>query len=146
MVKIGQKIAPGDHLCDVETDKATMAWEAQEEGYVAAILKEDGASDVAVGEIVMVVCESLSDVSAFENFKPSAPQAAAPQAAAPQAAAPAPKAPQPAAASKPAPAPAAASAEGTSVTLDGNLLQQLKAKKWAFSKEFGLPAAQCKYY
>mmetsp|Transcript_26205 Transcript_26205/g.59407 ORF Transcript_26205/g.59407 Transcript_26205/m.59407 type:complete len:207 (-) Transcript_26205:408-1028(-) len=81
MVKIGQKIAPGDHLCDVETDKATMAWEAQEDGFVAAILKEDGASDVAVGEIVMVLCESVSDVKAFENFKPSAPQAAAAAAA-----------------------------------------------------------------
>eukprot|EP00960_Hanusia_phi_P042915 755772-Hanusia_phi.AAC.9 len=146
MVKIGQKIAPGDHLCDVETDKATMAWEAQEDGFVAAILKEDGASDVAVGEIVMVLCESVSDVKAFENFKPSAPQAAA-AAAAPQAAAPPPKAPQPAAPSKPAASPAAAPASApANVTVGGNLLQQLKAKKWAFSKEFGLPAAQCNYY
>jgi pyruvate/2-oxoglutarate dehydrogenase complex dihydrolipoamide acyltransferase (E2) component len=30
-------------LCDVETDKATMAWENQDDGFVAKLLKEAGA-------------------------------------------------------------------------------------------------------
>lgn len=38
----GQAIAPGDVLAEVETDKATIEWEAQEEGYLAKILMGDG--------------------------------------------------------------------------------------------------------
>jgi hypothetical protein len=41
MIKPGQKLSPGDHICDIETDKATIAWEAQEEGYVAKMLVRD---------------------------------------------------------------------------------------------------------
>lgn len=37
-VKVGDKLAPGDLICDIETDKATIGWESQEDGYVAAIL------------------------------------------------------------------------------------------------------------
>ncbi len=38
----GDAIAPGEVLAEVETDKATIEWEAQEEGYVAKILKPAG--------------------------------------------------------------------------------------------------------
>eukprot|EP00293_Proteomonas_sulcata_P021143 CAMPEP_0184316262 /NCGR_PEP_ID=MMETSP1049-20130417/89056_1 /TAXON_ID=77928 /ORGANISM="Proteomonas sulcata, Strain CCMP704" /LENGTH=58 /DNA_ID=CAMNT_0026635149 /DNA_START=59 /DNA_END=231 /DNA_ORIENTATION=- len=48
-VKVGDKIAPGDLICDIETDKATIGWESQEDGYVAALLVPEGSSDVAVG-------------------------------------------------------------------------------------------------
>ena len=41
----------GDHLCDLETDKATIAWEAQDEGFVAAILVPEGTSDIPVGQV-----------------------------------------------------------------------------------------------
>jgi pyruvate dehydrogenase E2 component (dihydrolipoamide acetyltransferase) len=37
-VKVGDKVSPGDMLCDIETDKATIGWESQEDGYVAALL------------------------------------------------------------------------------------------------------------
>lgn len=47
----------GDLLCEVETDKATIAWEAQEEGFIAAILLPDGAKDVAVGTPAAVILE-----------------------------------------------------------------------------------------
>jgi len=81
MVKPGDKVSPGDHLCDVETDKATMGWEAQEEGYIAKILVEDGTNDVPVGDVVLVMCDEAADVAAFADFKPS-PSAAAPAPAA----------------------------------------------------------------
>jgi len=71
MVKPGDKVGPGDHLCDVETDKATMGWEAQEEGYVAAILRADGSNEVPVGEIVLVLCDEAKDVAAFKVRKES---------------------------------------------------------------------------
>jgi pyruvate/2-oxoglutarate dehydrogenase complex dihydrolipoamide acyltransferase (E2) component len=40
--KEGAAIAPGDVLAEVETDKATIDWEAQEEGFLAKILVGDG--------------------------------------------------------------------------------------------------------
>jgi pyruvate dehydrogenase E2 component (dihydrolipoamide acetyltransferase) len=44
-------------LCEVETDKATIAWEAQEEGFIAAILLAGGSKDVAVGTPAAVIVE-----------------------------------------------------------------------------------------
>lgn len=38
----GDSVAPGDILAEVETDKATIEWEAQEEGFIAKILKPAG--------------------------------------------------------------------------------------------------------
>lgn len=56
-VQVGDSVAPGDMLCEVETDKATIAWEAQEEGFVAALLLPDGAKEVAVGAPAAVLVE-----------------------------------------------------------------------------------------
>ena len=55
--KEGDEIAAGDSIAEIETDKATMEWEAQDDGFVAKILLEDGAKDVPVGEPAMVVVE-----------------------------------------------------------------------------------------
>ncbi|KAJ1495276.1 single hybrid motif-containing protein [Baffinella frigidus] len=75
--KVGDKVSPGDALCDIETDKATMAWEAQEEGYVALILAPDGASEegyvalilapdgaseIPCGQIVMIIVDEATIV------------------------------------------------------------------------------------
>lgn len=38
----GDTVAPGDILAEVETDKATIEWEAQEEGFIAKILAPAG--------------------------------------------------------------------------------------------------------
>lgn len=42
LAKVGDKLSPGDVLCEVETDKATVAFEVQEEGYLAKILVPEG--------------------------------------------------------------------------------------------------------
>lgn len=47
----GDALAPGDVLVEIETDKAQMDFEFQEEGVLAKILKESGAKDVAVGNV-----------------------------------------------------------------------------------------------
>ena len=47
----GDTIAPGDVLVEIETDKAQMDFEFQEEGVLAKILKESGEKDVAVGNV-----------------------------------------------------------------------------------------------
>lgn len=49
--KPGDSIAPGDVLVEIETDKAQMDFEFQEEGVLAKVLKEQGEKDVAVGNV-----------------------------------------------------------------------------------------------
>lgn len=48
---VGDTLAPGDVLVEIETDKAQMDFEFQEEGTLAKILKETGEKDVAVGSV-----------------------------------------------------------------------------------------------
>jgi hypothetical protein len=53
-VKVGDEVGPGTVLADVETDKAVMAFENQEEGFVARLLVPDGSRDVPVGTPVAI--------------------------------------------------------------------------------------------
>lgn len=66
--KIGDKIEPGEVLVELETDKAQMDFEFQEEGVIAKILRESGAKDVAVGNPIAVMVEEGVDIKAFEGF------------------------------------------------------------------------------
>jgi pyruvate dehydrogenase E2 component (dihydrolipoyllysine-residue acetyltransferase) len=50
----GDKISQGDVLVEVETDKAQMDFECQEEGYLAKILVQSGEKDVPVGQVFCV--------------------------------------------------------------------------------------------
>ena len=68
-VSPGDEIAPGTVLADIETDKATLAFENQEDGFIAAILRPDGARDVPVGEAVAIIVEDSADVAAFAGYK-----------------------------------------------------------------------------
>ncbi|PNW81578.1 hypothetical protein CHLRE_06g252550v5 [Chlamydomonas reinhardtii] len=81
-VKPGQEVSPGSVLADIETDKATLAFENQDEGFVAKLLVPDGARDIPIGQPVLVLVEDASSVAAFANFTPgqSAPADAAPAA------------------------------------------------------------------
>ncbi|KAL5372811.1 hypothetical protein DPSP01_013226 [Paraphaeosphaeria sporulosa] len=80
--KVGDTIAPGDVLVEIETDKAQMDFEFQEDGLIAKILRDSGEKDIAVGSPIAVLVEEGGDVSAFESFsiedaggekKPAAP-------------------------------------------------------------------------
>ena len=93
-------MAPGDVLADIETDKATMAFENQEDGFIAKLLVPDGANDIQVGHPVAILVEDAADVPKFASYVAGQASAAAAPASSP--AAPAPEAP-PAAASAPAP-------------------------------------------
>ena len=66
--KPGDSLAPGDVLVEIETDKAQMDFEFQEEGVLAKILKDSGEKDVAVGNPIAVMVEDQGDVAAFEGF------------------------------------------------------------------------------
>ena len=47
----GDAIAPGDVLVEIETDKAQMDFECQDDGYLAKILVQSGEKDVPVGNV-----------------------------------------------------------------------------------------------
>ncbi|KAF2435481.1 dihydrolipoamide acetyltransferase, partial [Tothia fuscella] len=66
--KAGDTLAPGDVLVEIETDKAQMDFEFQEDGILAKVLKDSGEKDVAVGSPIAVMIEEGGDVSAFESF------------------------------------------------------------------------------
>lgn len=65
---IGDKLAPGESIAEVETDKASMDFEFQEDGFLAKILVGDGTQDIPVGTPIAVYVEEESDVSAFADF------------------------------------------------------------------------------
>lgn len=68
---VGDELTPGEAIAEVETDKATMDFEFQEEGYLAKILMDAGSQDVPVGKPIAVYVEDADDVSAFESFSAS---------------------------------------------------------------------------
>ena len=49
--KVGDRVEPGDLLCEIETDKAQMDFEVQEEGFLAKILMPAGMKDAEVGKV-----------------------------------------------------------------------------------------------
>jgi pyruvate dehydrogenase E2 component (dihydrolipoamide acetyltransferase) len=102
--KEGDAVKAGDVIAEIETDKATMEFEAVDEGTIGKILVPEGAQGVKVNQPIAVLLEEGEDAASITTAKP-APKAAAP--AAPQAA-PAPVAPAAAPAPKPAAAPAPA--------------------------------------
>ncbi|OIW33452.1 hypothetical protein CONLIGDRAFT_628348 [Coniochaeta ligniaria NRRL 30616] len=65
-VKEGEKFAAGDVLLEIETDKATMDVEAQEDGILMKIMQGDGSKQIQVGERIAVIAEEGDDVSTLE--------------------------------------------------------------------------------
>ena len=76
-VQEGDEVRAGDSVAEIETDKATMEFESQEDGYVAKICVGDGAQNVPVGAIVAVMVEEKEHVGAFASYVPPAVNAAA---------------------------------------------------------------------
>ena len=62
--KEGDKIKPGDVIAEIETDKATMEYEAVDEGTLAKILVPEGTPDVPVKTLIAVLAEEGEDVKA----------------------------------------------------------------------------------
>ncbi|KAJ2749662.1 pyruvate dehydrogenase complex dihydrolipoamide acetyltransferase component (E2), partial [Coemansia sp. BCRC 34490] len=72
---VGDRIEPGDVLVEIETDKAQMDFEFQDEGYLAQILAPVGTKDLPIDSPVAIVVENKEDVAAFADY--SVDQAAA---------------------------------------------------------------------
>jgi pyruvate dehydrogenase E2 component (dihydrolipoamide acetyltransferase) len=85
LVKEGDVVKSGDLLAEIETDKATMEFEAVDEGTIAKIVVPEGAEGVKVGAVIALIQGDEEDAA-------PAAKAAAPKADAPKAeSAPAPK-------------------------------------------------------
>jgi pyruvate dehydrogenase E2 component (dihydrolipoamide acetyltransferase) len=66
--KEGDQLSEGDLLAEIETDKATMAFETPEEGYLAKILVPAGTKGVPLGQPLCIIVESEDDVGKFKDF------------------------------------------------------------------------------
>jgi pyruvate dehydrogenase E2 component (dihydrolipoyllysine-residue acetyltransferase) len=62
--KEGDKVKPGDVIAEIETDKATMEYEAVDEGTLAKIVVPEGTQDVPVQSLIAVLAEEGEDVKA----------------------------------------------------------------------------------
>jgi pyruvate dehydrogenase E2 component (dihydrolipoamide acetyltransferase) len=104
--KEGDAVKAGDILAEIETDKATMEFEAVDEGTLGRILVPEGTQAVKVNQPIAVILGEGEDKAALDTAKPAATKPAAAAQPAPQKAEPQ-KAEAAIAANKPAPAPLA---------------------------------------
>ncbi|EPQ58621.1 single hybrid motif-containing protein, partial [Gloeophyllum trabeum ATCC 11539] len=102
-VKEGDSFSAGDVLLEIETDKATIDVEAQDEGIMGKILAPDGTKAIPVGKVIALLAEEGDDISNLEPPKeesssppPPKPQAQSQPPSAAEAKTPGPSAPPPA--------------------------------------------------
>jgi pyruvate dehydrogenase E2 component (dihydrolipoamide acetyltransferase) len=118
LVKEGDRVSSGDLLAEIETDKATIEFEAVDEGTITSLVVPEGADGVKVGTVIAML--------SGEDEVPA--KAAPPVAGAKAAPAPQPKAPEPEAARKPAPAMAKSAGRGERIVASP-LARRLAAEK-----------------
>ena len=130
LVKEGDTVKSGDLLAEIETDKATMEFEAVDEGVIGKITVPEGTDNVKVGTVIAVMAGEGEDASAPTPAPAPAKVEAAP--------APAPTA---APAPTPTPAPAAAPAKANGAARSGDRIKASPlAKRIAAEKGVDLAA------
>ncbi len=134
LVKVGDTVKSGDVMAEIETDKATMEFEAVDEGTITSILVAEGAEGVKVGTVIATIAGEGEDTSAVSpspqggEGKGEGPGASAPEKA--------PVAPPPAApvssaadAAIPSPQPSPQRGEGEARILISPLAKRLAEEK-----------------
>jgi pyruvate dehydrogenase E2 component (dihydrolipoamide acetyltransferase) len=144
LVKEGDEVKSGDILAEIETDKATMEFEAVDEGKIAKILVPEGSEGVKVGAPIAIMAAEGEDASAAPKSVPppaagegqagkaSQGEGAPPKPDQPVGTAP-PQAPveTPSAPAKAAPSPSAAGAASPSPAKGGGTDERIKASPLA---------------
>jgi pyruvate dehydrogenase E2 component (dihydrolipoamide acetyltransferase) len=131
-VKVGDKVASGQVIADIETDKATMEQSVFDDGTIARLVCPEG-KQVKVGDVIAVLAEDGESVDAAAAAPPSGAPAAAPSA---------PASPVPA-----SPAPATAAARGPvvadveAVSVDGERARVSPVAR-RMAQEMGVDLAQ----
>ncbi|HKR24000.1 MAG TPA: biotin/lipoyl-containing protein, partial [Allosphingosinicella sp.] len=85
LVKEGDTVSAGDLLAEIETDKATMEFEAVDEGKIAKILVPEGTDQVKVGTVIALIAGEGEDAKGAAASAPAAPKPAEAKAAEPAA-------------------------------------------------------------
>ena len=132
LVKVGDKVSSGDIMAEIETDKATMEFEAVEEGVITAIEVAEGTEGVKVGTVIAMVAGEDEDTSA-------APAANAAVSVAPT---PSPARAEPVEAPKAQPAPTASPATGAGRAGESRVIASPLAKRIAAERGVDLAAVQ----
>ena len=123
LVKEGDTVSSGDIMAEIETDKATMEFEAVDEGIVGKILVAEGTAGVKVNTPIAVLVEEGESADAVPAAKAEAPKTVAPSTPA----------------SSPSPAPAAAPSPAAPKAGGSRVLASPLARRLA--KEKGLDIA-----
>ena len=117
----GDTVSAGDVIAEIETDKATMEFEAVDEGVLAKILVAPGTPGVAVNTPIALLLEEGEDASALDSYAPGGNGRAG-----------ADPSPEPAAAASPAPLPAPATpSSGEVAGPDGRVFASPLARRLA---------------
>jgi pyruvate dehydrogenase E2 component (dihydrolipoamide acetyltransferase) len=122
--KEGDEVHSGDVIAEIETDKATMEYEAVDEGRLGKIIVPEGTQGIKVNQPIAVLLEDGEDASAIGDVgapKPAEAKPVAPQQTPPPAPAEAPKA-------APAPAPQTGNGHDTSRVFASPLARRMAAQ------------------
>ncbi len=80
LVKAGDTVKSGDILAEIETDKATMEFEAIDEGVIAAILIAEGTDNVKVGTVIATIEQEDGGVGPSQGLPATAAKSDPPKA------------------------------------------------------------------
>lgn len=69
--KEGESYTAGETLAEIETDKATVSFDATDDGVLAKILVPEGTKNVTVGSIIAITVTNPEDVSKVQSYTPS---------------------------------------------------------------------------
>ena len=127
--KEGDEIHSGDVIAEIETDKATMEYEAVDEGRLGKIIVPEGTQGVQVNQPIAILLEEGEDASAIGDV--AAPQPAAPKPTAAQSPPAAAEAPKSAAGAPPSAAPKAGNGHDTSPPSSGRIFASPLARRMA---------------
>jgi len=74
--KEGDEVHAGDVIAEIETDKATMEYEAVDEGRIGKIIVPEGAQGIKVNQPIAVLLEEGEDEAALTELGSTGPEAA----------------------------------------------------------------------
>ena len=66
--KEGDEVHAGDVIAEIETDKATMEYEAVDDGRIGKIIVPEGAQGIKVNEPIAILLEEGEDAAALDRF------------------------------------------------------------------------------
>lgn len=66
--KEGDKVKAGEILFEVETDKATLGFEIQDDVYLAKIIEPEGSANIPLGKAVAILVDDPDTIAAFKDY------------------------------------------------------------------------------